>query len=206
MTNHPSNSEVQEGDIVEIAGTNGPIRMKVVLLDEDGPAPGEPGYHGLYLEQVSGSRTMRILLSAAKILRVIERATPSPQSSTDSPETYPTGDNQLTDQSAREKIVISNYLYKWAGHWARTGTGHIEHLAKDEEAKSELLALLDQISAERTIRARIDEVDVWHARLMDIDCEPDQLMDVAASMRVRKKYLTALRQPTEENGLNGPVN
>lgn len=126
------------------------------------------------------------------------------QSNTDLPETYPTGDSQLTGQSVREKIAISNYLYKWAGHWARTGTGHIEHLAKDEEAKSELIALLDQISAEREIAARIECIQDIKDYGLTIENGKWITDSVIEGMYKSRSERNALRQPTMDEVNKNP--
>ncbi len=196
------------GDIVEVAGSRGPIQMKVVLLNEDGEQPGEPGYHGLYLEQVSGSRTLRIMLSAAKITRIVERANPAPSereklseqirlavcSCRDHyPEDLGENDHSIAcdERFRRVKLVIANYN---ANTIPTSVTSQADALQDEERAH------------EHTIAER-DRAEEWADRLAGAISEFTSV-DIGEHSNLNRPWVNALdaiesQQSVEETRQDG---
>lgn len=69
-TDDKDGNKLHVGDIIEVPGTMGTIRFKVVLLEED-------GFNGFYAEEVTDlggmTRTQRVLLSAMRDIKLVAR-------------------------------------------------------------------------------------------------------------------------------------
>lgn len=102
------------------------------------------------------------------------------------------GDSQLTDQGVRERLrdVVFAEVKSRVFHAAETKSSILEHHAQMVWKRIE--PYLDQISAEREKKARVDEVGKYGQWLI----AHAEIPDARTLMQYKVDRLAALRQPT----------